>query len=185
MNIIEEVRKFVEEECKKDSSKYGYEIFKNHFVSAANYARILSNKINSDKEVIEIAIWLHDIGSIIYGRENHNITGAKIAENKLKELEYPAEKLELVKKCILNHRGNVKSKTESNEEKIIVDADALSAFDHIEGQFKADLVYENKSLDDARISVRTKLINSWNKLVFEESKKLIEPKYRAAMELLS
>ena len=61
----------------------------------------------------------------------------------------------------------------------------MSAFDHIEGQFKAALVYENKSLDDARISVRTKLINSWNKLVFEESKKLIEPKYRAAMELLS
>ena len=71
-----------------------------------NYAEKLADELGGDKEVILIAAWLHDIGSIIYGREDHHITSAKVAEDKLKELQYPAEKIELIKKCILNHRGS-------------------------------------------------------------------------------
>lgn len=184
MHIIDEIKNFVENECKKPTSKYGEEPFAFHFVPMQKYAEKLADELGGDKEVILIASWLHDIGSIIHGREDHHITGAKIAEEKLKELGYPAEKIELVKKCILNHRGSQQNQRNTIEEQIVTEADVLCNFDNIVGLFKAALVYENKTQGEAMDSVRKKLEQKWNQLHFENSKKIIKPKFEAAMLLL-
>ncbi len=184
MDIVEEIKIFVEDECKKPSSQYGYEPFPYHFMSVAKYAGELADELGGDKEVILIAAWLHDIGSIIAGREDHQITGAKIAEKKLEELNYPAGKIELVKKCVLNHRGSQNNIRESLEEQIVAEADAMSNFDNIAGIFKAAFVYENKNQCEAKESVRKKLENKYNQLHFEKSKNIIKPKFEAAMLLL-
>jgi len=184
MDIIEEVKKFVEAECKKPTSKYGNEPFEFHFVPVVNYAQQLADELGGDKEIIIISAWLHDIGSIIYGRENHHITGAEIAEKKLKELNYPADRIELVKKCILNHRGSQNRNQETIEEQILAEADVLSNFDSIGGIFKAALVYENLPQKEATKSVRQKLENKWKQLHFQKSKEIIKPKYDAVMLLL-
>lgn len=184
MDIVQKIKNFVESECKKSSSKYGYEPFPFHFVPMVKYAEKLASELGGEKEVILIAAWLHDIGSIIHGREDHHITGAKIAEEKLKALQYPAEKIELVKKCILNHRGSQQNDRKSIEEQIIAEADAMSAFDSISGIFKAAFVYEGKTQGEAKDSVRRKLENKWNQLHFEKSKRVIKPKFEAAMLLL-
>ena len=185
MNIIEEVRNFVERESLKPGSKYGEEPFAFHFVPTVKYALELAEELGADKEVVEISAWLHDIGSVIYGREDHHLTGAKIAETKLKELNYPVEKIEIVKNCILNHRGSQKNNPTSIEEKIIADADALSNFDNIPGIFKAAFIYENLNQGEAKEAVRKKLENKWNQLNFENSKEIIKPKYEAIKILLS
>ena len=134
--------------------------------------------------MILIAAWLHDIGSIIYGRKDHHITGAKIAEKKLNELQYPSDKIELIKKCILNHRGSQKNGRNSIEEQIIAEADVLSNFDNISGIFKAAFVYEGEDQGQAKDSVRQKLERKWEQLHFDSSKKLIKPKLEAVMLLL-
>jgi uncharacterized protein len=183
--VVGEVRKFVEEECKKPTSNYGYEPFTNHFIPVVNYVKILGEKLNVEVEIVELAAWLHDIGSIVEGRENHHISGSEIAEKKLKELNYPQDKIEKIKHCILNHRGSKENenKRETIEAQILVDADALSHFDEIEGLFKAALVYENLDQYSAKKSVMEKLKRSYNKLSFQESKKLIKPKLDAAILL--
>ncbi|MEK7447672.1 MAG: HD domain-containing protein [Patescibacteria group bacterium] len=183
-NIVQEVRDFVEEECKKPTSLYGYEPFPFHFVPMVRYAEELAKELEANKEVISIAAWLHDVGSIVDGRENHHLSGAKIAEEKLKELNYPPEKIALVKKCILNHRGSQSNNRESLEEKIIAEADVMSNFDNISGIFKAAFTYEHMEQGEAAKAVRKKLQNKWNQLHFENSKKIIKPKYEAAMLLL-
>ena len=185
MNIVEEIRLFVENECKKPTSKYGYEPFVFHFKPVVEHAEKLAEELSADKEIVSIAAWLHDIGSIVHGREEHHITGAKIAEEKLKELNYPQEKIELVKKCILHHRGSVPSKRETIEEQIIAEADVMSTFDNIPGIFKAAFVFEKNSQGEAKESVRKKLERKWNQLHFENSKRIIKPKYDAAMLLLT
>lgn len=184
MDIIQEIKNFVENECKKSSSKYGYEPFPFHFVPMAGYAEKLADELGGDKEVILISAWLHDIGAIIHGRKDHHITGAKIAEEKLKEFQYPADKIELVKKCILNHRGSQQNKQDSIEEQIIAEADVMSNFDNIAGIFKAAFVYEDKTQGEAKDSVRQKLERKWKQLHFDNSKKIIKPKFEAAMLLL-
>src|SRR4030042_5262798 len=130
INFVSRIKKFVEDECKKPTSKYGYEPFSFHFVQVAEYAGKLVDELGGDKEVALLAAWLHDIGSILYGRADHHLTGAEIAEKKLKELNYPPEKNGLVKKCILNNRGSQGKERKSLEEKILADADAMSNFDN-------------------------------------------------------
>jgi len=184
MDMITKVKNYVEEECKKPTSKYGYDPFPYHFVPVVEHATRLAEELGGDKEVVIIAAWLHDIGSIIFGREDHHITGAKIAEEKLIELGYPKEKIELVKKCILNHRGSREDARESIEEQILAEADVMSNFENIAGIFKAALVYENLSQGEAKNAVKKKLQNKWKQLKFDKSKEIIRPKYEAAMLLL-
>ena len=184
MDIIEEVKMFVEEECKKPTSHYGYEPFESHFAFVVKYSQELADKLEADKEVVTLAAWMHDIGSIIQGRENHHITGAKIAEAKLMEFGYDKEKTQLVKKCILNHRGSQNNERHSLEEKIVAEADAMSNFDNISGIFKAAFVYENHDQKKAGEVVKRKLTNKWNKLHFKESREIIKPKYEAMLVLL-
>ncbi|MDO8663227.1 MAG: metal-dependent phosphohydrolase, partial [Candidatus Wildermuthbacteria bacterium] len=91
--------------------------------------------------------------------------------------------IELVKKCILNHRGSQHSTRDSIEEKIVAEADVMSNFDNIPGIFKAAFVYENKGQGEGRIAVIEKLKRKWDQLCFENSKKIIKPKFEAAMLL--
>ncbi len=184
MDIVEKVREFVEKECKKPSSKYGYEPYIFHFVPMVNHAEKLVNELGGNKEIVLIAAWLHDIGSIIYGRKDHEITSARIAEEKLRELNYPEEKIALVKRCILNHRGSQENSRENMEEQIIAEADVLTNFENVAGIFKAAFVYEGKTQGEAKESVRRKLKNKWNQLHFEKSKEIVRPKFEAAMLLL-
>ena len=184
MDIVQEIRNFVENECKKPTSKYGEEPFMFHFVPVAKYAARLADELDADKEIVLLAAWLHDIGSIIHGREDHHITGAKIAEEKLKEFNYPDDKIKLVKECILNHRGSQQNNRKSIEEQIVSEADAISNLDNIAGIFKAAFIYEDKTQGEAKDSVRKKLENKWNQLHFENSKQIIKPKFEAAMLLL-
>ncbi|MFA5086636.1 MAG: metal-dependent phosphohydrolase, partial [Candidatus Paceibacterota bacterium] len=103
---------------------------------------------------------------------------------KLEELGYPKEKIDLVKKCILNHRGSQENNPETIEEKIVSDADALSNFDNVAGIFKAAFVYEGLDQQEAKEATRKKLENKYNQLHFNNSKNIIRPKYEAAMILL-
>lgn len=184
MPILTQIKKFVEEDSKKPGSKYGFEPFKYHFIPVVEYAEKLADELGGDKEIILIAAWLHDIGSIIHGRKDHHITGAQIAGEKLQQLNYPPEKIELVKKCILNHRGSKQNTRDSIEEQIVAEADALSAFENLAGLFKAAFTYEQLDQGQAKKSVREKLTNKYNQLHFAKSKELIKPKYEAVMLLL-
>ena len=185
MDIVRSIRTYVEEECKKPESHYGYEPFPCHFVPMVHRAKTLAEHLGGDQEVIEISGWLHDLGSIVYGREDHHITGAKLAEEKLQSLGYPAPKIALVKNCILHHRGSIASPRHSIEEQIIAEADVMSCFDNIAGLFSAALIYEKLSQEEARLSVREKFQRKREQLHFEASQKMIRPKYEAAMLLLS
>jgi uncharacterized protein len=182
--LIEKVRAFAKAECEKPTSKYGAEPFEFHFVPMVAHAKALAREMGADIEIVEIAGWLHDIGSIMYGREDHHINGARVAHEFLMDSKYPAEKIERVEKCILGHRGSQNIERTTIEEQIIAEADVMSNFDNVPGIFKASFVYENMTQGEAKISVREKLQRKWNQLRFEKSKEIIRPKYEAAMLLL-
>lgn len=180
--LIEKVKEFVRNEVHSSKSKYGSDPFI-HFVNVVNLSKTLAEKKGGDLEIIEIAAWFHDIGSIVNGRKDHHITGSKIAEEKLEEFGYPDEKIERVKHCILTHRGSQKLEPESIEAKIISEADTMDAFNDLAGLFQCAYSFEHLSRGEAKKSVRDKLIRKWNKLS-DEAKNIIKSKHEAAMLLL-
>lgn len=184
MEYTQEIKRFVKEECEKENAKYGSEPFDYHLVPMLKYALDLADELGGNKEVVELAVWLHDIGSFRYGRKDHYITGAEIAEAKLRELGYPDDKIELVGQCILNHRGSVANHRKTIEEKIVAEADTMSNFDNIAGIFKAAFVYEGLDQGSAKQAVLDKLERKWQRLSFKKSKNILRPKYEAAKILL-
>ena len=176
-NIVEEVQKFVEDACVRNDKGYAKELIL-HLSSVAKNAVQLAGKFNADKEVVEIAAWFHDIGTIVYRKEDHHITGAEIAEKKLFELGYPKDKIEKVKHCIFSHRASRNIKRETVEAQILTDADSITHFYKVDDLFEAELVFNNlnKDGDLAKEKVKQKLIRSWNKLS-PEGKNFVEIKY--------
>lgn len=184
-NIIEKTRELVEGECRKQTSKYGYGPYIEHFVPMVSHCKKLQKKLGGNLEIILLAAWLHDIGSIIYGRKDHHLTSVKITEDFLTKEKFDKEKTKLILECIKNHRQSTNLTRESLEEKIIADADAICNFDMLPGLFYATLVVEKLTPIAATKSIKKKLENKWKCLHFKESIDMIRPKYKAAMLLLN
>ncbi len=134
-DIIEYLQKEVRARCEAPSNKFGIGCYY-HIESVVKNAELLAEKYGADKEVMVIAAWLHDIASVtdysLY--EEHHIRGAEIAEEILGRFGYDIDKTKLVKSCIKNHRGSVRSACEApvgKEEICVADADAISHFDSV------------------------------------------------------
>jgi uncharacterized protein len=178
--IIEKVKEFVIKEFEKPEAK-DKESLNSHFIPVVEYAKKLAEENNADKEIVEIASWLHDIGSIRGDYENHHISSSKIAEQLLSSLNYPREKIEIIKNCILTHRGSIKMKRDTKEAQILADADALTHFDAIDELLRRG--YGNTQPGDKQ-KLLIKIERSYNKLSVT-SKPLVKDKLEKARKQLT
>jgi len=184
MNIIEQIEKEVEKRCKNPENKNGYGAWTHHIKSVVDNAILLANRYNADVEVVTLAALLHDVAAVTKGEyaEEHHIYGADIAEELLTKLNYPEDKIELIKKCILNHRARRLTKKNTIEEICVADADAMAHFDNIPSLFNLVYAEMNLSIDEGAKFVKEKLQRSYNKLS-KESKEFYKSKYENAMSI--
>ena len=176
--IISDINKLLNKICDDGRMKY-------HIIPVVKISIEMAEKLNADIEVVEIAAYLHDVTRILGDKDNHHKTGAKYARDFLEKYEFDNKKIELIEKCIKNHRGSIKNNRETIEEKIISTADAVS---HIEYPLPLFYTWYGKrkaTLEDGKIEIRNKLQRSWNKIEFEYKKDEIKEKYDYLMEVLS
>lgn len=185
MDMIENIKKDIKRRCESPNNFFGAEIYE-HIESVAKNAVELAKLYHADVEVCEIAGWLHDIASITDYKlyENHHIHGADIAEKILKSYDYPADKIELVKSCILNHRGSALKEKTTKEEICVADADAISHYDTLPSLFYLAFVQRKLNIDDGMEFVKSKLERSYNKMS-QDSKKYYQNKRNMIQSILS
>lgn len=183
-DIINYLKIEIKNRAEKESNKFGIGVL-HHIEAVVKNAEILANEYGADKEVCIIAAWLHDIASITEYKlyEEHHIHGAKIADEILTKFNYDLEKKELVKLCILNHRGSINNKRLSEEEQVVADADAISHFDNIPSLFYLVYKEKNMSFKEGKNFVKGKLERSYNKLS-DTSKIFYKDKFENAMKIL-
>lgn len=183
-DVVEIVSKEVEKRANSKENFFGIGAFY-HIKCVEKNAIYLAKQYGADVEVVQIAALLHDIASITKKKyiEEHHKYGAEIAEELLTELNYSKEKIELVKKCILSHRGSVLVEKTTKEEICVSDADAMSHFDMLPALF--NMVYRQMelSIDEGIKFIREKLDRSCNKLT-KDTKKMYEDKIKAIMSIL-
>lgn len=175
----------VKNRCMLPSNIYGTSTFEHHIELVYKIARDNSLVYNANKDIVSLAALLHDIAAITSKDyiEDHHIIGAQIAEELLQEYNLEKEELELIKKCILNHRGSKLSEKTTNEEICVADADAMAHFYGVASLFRMVYVEKNMSVDEGIEFVQKKLERSYNKLS-EKGKEIIKPEYEAAKILL-
>lgn len=185
MDIIKIIENEVEEKCKSENNAYGYGIWTHHILSVVKYSKMLAKKIGADVEVVEIAALLHDYAGIKNQEfyEEHHIYGAIEAERILKELNYPQEKIDIVKDCIISHRGSVKVEKTCKEAICVADADAMAHIDNIPSLLNLAYCNHKMGIDEGAKWVSKKIDRSYAKLS-SEAKELIKEKYDSVKMIL-
>ena len=183
-DIVKYLKTEVRNRAENKNNKFGIGVLY-HIEAVVRNAEILANKYNADKEICIIAAWLHDIASITDYKlyEEHHIHGAKIASEMLRKFEYDNNKIELVKACILNHKGSIDNKRLSKEEQIIADADAISHSDSIPSLLYLAYRERNMNIEEGKNFVKIKLERSYRKLS-DESKIFYKEKFENVMKIL-
>lgn len=157
-NIIEQVKAIVMEEL--SCSAHNME----HVMRVVDLCKILSRyEEGVDGEILLVSALLHDISRVeedtdTTGKIDHAVVGAEKAGEILRELGYPAEKVDKVRQCISTHRFRSGSGPQTPEAKILFDADKLDVLGAVglartymmSGQYgqSIDFDFENYSLDD-------------------------------------
>ena len=101
----------------------------------------------------------------------------------LTELNYPKERIEQVKNCVLNHRGSKDRLRNTIEEQCVANADLIAHFNCIPSLFS--LVYKemNLSISDGKEYVRRKLERDYNKLS-PRTRELLKDRYKNIVDVL-
>lgn len=174
----------VKEKCESPNNYFGIGIYY-HIKAVVKNAVLLAEQYHGDAEIVTLAAWLHDYASITDYTyyEEHHVWGANMAKNLLQQMNYPPEKIELVQKCILNHRGSIIREKSSIEEICVADADAISHFDSIPSLFYLAYVKRGCSIEDGISFVADKLTRSFDKLS-DKSKLVYREKYVAALNMI-
>lgn len=186
-DIIGYLQKEIRVRCEAPSNKFGMGCYY-HIKAVVKNAELLAERYNADKEVTVIAAWLNDIASVtdISLYKEHHIHGAEMSEEILERFGYDKEKTELVKKCIINHRGSIKSADgikKTMEEICVADADAISHFDNVPSLLFLAYSTNGMDYDEGIEFVIGKLKRSYAKLS-GGSREFYRSKYENAMEIL-
>jgi len=136
-DVIAHVKSLLSRQLSEDMTYHSI----NHTLDVVKCANEIAEKQNFSEEQIEIlniAAWFHDVG-YTEGSEDHEEKGAKLAEDFLRNHEYPEDKIENVIALILATR--MPQEPKNNLEKTLCDADLM----HLAGKDyfrKADLLHK-------------------------------------------
>lgn len=183
--IISEIYDEVKRRCMLPSNAYGIGAWDHHIELVYKIATDNCSLYNADYDIVALASLLHDIASVTDKEftEEHHIIGADIADELLRKYELTEEQIDLIKKCILNHRGSRLVDKTTPEEICVADADAMAHFYSVPSLLRMVYVEKNMSIDDGAEFVYNKLERSYNKLS-EKGKEIITPHYEASKVLL-
>lgn len=183
--IIKQIYNEVKRRCMLPSNTYGIGAWDHHIELVYKISTSICDEYGANYDIVALASLLHDVASITNKEyaENHHIIGAEIAQEILSKYDISEEKIELIKKCILNHRGSRLVEKTTPEEVCIADADAMAHFYSVPSLLRMVYVEKNMSIDEGADFVYSKLQRSYNKLS-EKGKKIITPQYEASKILI-
>lgn len=185
IDIINGIYNEVKTRCMLPSNAYGIGAWDHHIELVYKIATEICYEYGANHDIVALAALLHDVASVTDKSftEDHHIIGAQIAEELLSHYEIAREDIELIKKCILNHRGSRLVQKTTPEEICIADADAMAHFYSVPSLLRMVYVEKNMSIDEGAEFVYNKLQRSYNKLS-DKGKEIILPNYQAAKILL-
>ena len=185
--VVESIKAELLKRCENYKEKYGYDFWNDHIKYVVKNSIELAKKYGADIEIVELGALLHDIAmpSELGPREEHNVYGVQIADELLSQLNYPEDRKERVKECVLRHRGSKDLPRNTIEEECVADADVLAHFDCIPSVFH--LAFGKNELDlsieEGTEFVKKKLERDYNKLS-DRTKVELKDRYENIMKIL-
>ncbi len=183
--IVENVKEELIKRCNIYNEKYNYDFWNDHIKYVVKNAIDLAKEYKADVEIVELGALLHDIAMPSeYGhREEHNVYGVKIADELLTKFNYPKDRKEKVKECVLRHRGSKYLPRDTIEEQCVADADVIDHFDCIPSLFHLVYTEMNLSVKDGEKYLKQKLERDYNKLS-PRTREILKDRYQNIINVL-
>lgn len=145
-----------------------------HTLRTIKIAERLMNRELADKEVVTIALLLHDVGKTLCDN-SHHLVSYRLAELLLNEYKFEENKKKKILNCILYHSAkDVKTLDLSNEQKVVMDADII---DEIGVLLIARICLRTPNKNSSIHEIIKSLETKYNKIDKESS--LLKTKYGA------
>lgn len=174
--------------CKKSYPTHNYE---GHLVPVVDLTLQLCEEFGADRNIVEPAAYLHDIGRVKFGflelfGIDHALSGYYYSRFKLSQLGYSKEEVEKISYAVLAHRGDKIYIPKSLEDTVVANGDTLSHFKEYQYLLAIQYSSNGKKLAKARDWVLWKLKHSYDtKLTLPGLKEGIEPMYERAKKELT
>lgn len=137
--MIEKAKKLFLKTIKADIDIYG---LIEHVPEAEKWAnKMCDTYSDADREVVLLAVWLHDIAYYPVNEIDHAIKSEKAAKKFLEKEKYPKDKMKKVLHCVRAHRGRDVI-PETLEAKIMACVDSAS---HMTDSMYANIVRDGRS----------------------------------------
>jgi putative nucleotidyltransferase with HDIG domain len=163
------------EECYKRFPDYP-RVWEEHILPVRKFAVRLAEIEKADREVVEIAALLHDIGRY-KNRDDHHLTGYEMTKNFLEDIEMEDHRKMLILKCVLKHRSRSAGEENEMEVRVVQCADALGTLFDDNWQEKS----RNSMKKEELLALYEK---SLGKVTLESAKKMAEPRVRYLKSIL-
>lgn len=185
----EKIRKKVFREVKRASfakdNFFTSTVWAYHILPVVKHSLALSKKLVADVEVVEMAAFFHDYSCLLDKKyyEKHHLHSAQMAKEFLLKTGFPKEKIALVGKAIISHRGSVKSNRKSVEEKILASADAMAHISEPADMFYLAFGVHRFKTREGSVWLKEKIKRSWEKII-PEGKGIVESEYKMLSRVL-
>lgn len=101
-------------------------VYNFHIKPAVRLGKELSVRLGVNPVVVEMALWLHDIGRLLGDGKEHHIQGSFYAEEALNILGIEKDIIQKICHCIKFHRANQNPSGDADEVKIVASADGIT-----------------------------------------------------------
>lgn len=181
-NRLQRIKEIVEKEMQDTGPSHDF----SHVMRVYNLCLLIAKyEENADLEVLKLAALLHDIARSKEdlddtGKIDHAVLSAEMAEKILKDLDYPEEKIEKIKHCVITHRFKGDYRPKVIEAKILSDADKLDVCGAIGIARTSCWIGENKAKIHSEVALSQYIKDN---LVGETSDGRIKDKSKHALNM--
>lgn len=175
MKVINQVKKYAITLYDKNDIIHGWP----HILAVRKNALKLQKILGGDKEIIEIAVYLHDC-DYSKGIKLHAERSAQKARKFLNSINYT--KTKQVVEAILNHATHLHKPNASLEAKILFDADKIETIKPY-GILRVAIYQRSLPFKEIMKKIHYYCINVYKELYFNETRKLIKKDYEKTRKI--
>jgi uncharacterized protein len=176
MNFIDKTKKYALTIYERHDFIHGWD----HILSVRNNALKLQKILGGDKEIIEIAAYLHDC-DYSKGIQKHVELSAVKAKKFLNSINYP--KTKQVIGAILNHATHLRKPNASLEAKILFDADKMETIKPY-GILRVAITQKELSLKEMIGKIKIYCVDIYNRLYFNKTCRLVKKDYEKTKKIV-
>lgn len=156
-----------------------------HILPVVKHSLALAKKLVADIEAVELAAFFHDYSCLLAKKyyDKHHLHSARMAREFLLKSDFPEKKIALVEKAIISHRGSLRSKRRTMEEKILASADAMAHISEPVDMFYLSFGVHRFKTKAGSVWLKRKIERSWKKIM-PEGKELVKNEYEALFCML-